>query len=361
MIKFIHTGDLHLGLQFNNVSFHKEKAMDRRRELWVTFQRIVNYSKEREVDFLFIAGDLFEDAYFTLGDIKRVRDILAEAPNVNILISAGNHDNLNTKSLYLRIEWSKNVHIFNSNKLEVKVYKELNTIIYGYSWDRVEFKDNSLFKELPNIDGDMNNILLLHGDVSKNSNYLPINLNELETLNMDYIALGHIHKPSLFTDKIAYCGCPEPLDFGELGERGIIEGTIDNGTTKIEFLPFSMRSFYEVNIVVDENLGYQDIINKITAIVNANSSKNFYRIRLKGYVQQDMDLTNLYKDVENNFYHLELFNETTPDYDLIALEESNKDNIIGQFILTMKDKNLEDEMVRDALYYGLEALLKGRC
>ena len=361
MIKFIHTGDLHLGLQFNNVSFHKEKAMDRRRELWATFQRIVNYSKVTKVDFLFIAGDLFEDAFFTLGDIKRVRDIFQEAPNVNILISAGNHDNLNTKSLYLRVEWSENVHIFNSNGLEVKVYEDLNTTIYGYSWDRVEFKDNSLFKELPTIDENMNNILLLHGDVNKESNYLPISLDELEALNMDYIALGHIHKPSLITNKIAYCGCPEPLDFGELGERGIIEGTIDNGTTKIKFLPFSMRSFHEVNIVVNENLGYLDIINKFKEVVNENSSKDFYRITLKGYIQQDMDLMNLYKDVENSFYHLELFNETTPDYDLIALEESNKDNIIGQFILAMKDKSLEDEMVRDALYYGLEVLLKGRC
>lgn len=361
MIKFIHTGDLHLGLQFNNVSFHKEKAMDRRRELWATFHRIVNYSKEREVDFLLIAGDLFEDAYFTLGDIKRVRDILAEAVNINILISAGNHDNLNTKSLYNRIEWSKNVHIFNSNGLDVVAYPELNTTVYGYSWDRVEFKDNSLFEQLPTIDENMSNILLLHGDLSKESNYLPISLNELEALNMDYIALGHIHKPNLITDKIAYCGCPEPLDFGELGERGIIEGTIDNGTTKIEFLPFSMRSFHEVNIVVNENLGYLDIINKFRSLDKANLLKDFYRIRLTGYIQQDMDLNNLYKDVENNFYHLELFNETAPDYDLIALEESNKDNIIGQFIMTMKDKNLEDELVRDALYFGLEALLKGRC
>ena len=103
IIKFIHTGDIHLGVQFSNVSFSREKAVDRRLEIWSTFQRIVEYSIEEDVDFLFIAGDLFEGDYFTIGDINRVRDILAMANNVNILISAGNHDFIHNKSLYNRV------------------------------------------------------------------------------------------------------------------------------------------------------------------------------------------------------------------------------------------------------------------
>ena len=100
VIKFIHTGDLHLGLQFENVSFSKEIANRRRIELWTTFERIVNKAIEDSVDFLFIAGDLFEEKYFTLGDIKRVKDILERAKDVNIIISTGNHDTLNKNALY---------------------------------------------------------------------------------------------------------------------------------------------------------------------------------------------------------------------------------------------------------------------
>ncbi|WFA09953.1 DNA repair exonuclease [Tissierella sp. Yu-01] len=360
MIKFIHTGDLHLGLQFKTVSFQKEKAFDRRRELWSTFQRIVDYSVKEKADFLFIAGDLFEADYFTLGDIKKVRDILASAEDVNILISAGNHDYLGKNSLYRRVQWSDNVTIFNSNDIEKKVFPELNTNVYGYSWDRVEFRDNKLFIDFPKIDKSMNNILIIHGDVSRESNYLPMSLDVLKGLNMDYIALGHIHKPNIFVNNIAYCGCPEPLDFGEVGPRGIIEGKIENKVVNIQFVPFSKRCFYELRLDLNENLGYLDIINMIHAVEVGTPSKDFYRIKLKGFIQKDINLNDIQKDLEEVFYHLELINETTPDYDLEALEVSNENNIIGLFIKTMKEKNLDDQISKQALYYGLEVLLKDR-
>ncbi len=55
MIKFIHTGgDLHLGLQFKNVSFPREIANKRRIELWTTFERIVNKAIEDKVDFFYL-------------------------------------------------------------------------------------------------------------------------------------------------------------------------------------------------------------------------------------------------------------------------------------------------------------------
>lgn len=358
LIKFIHTGDIHLGQQFNNASFPKEKAIERRRELWSTFQNIVNYGVEKEVDFLLIAGDLYEDSYFTMGDIKRVRDIFKEAKDINILITAGNHDILGPKSLYNKIEWSSNVTIFD-NDFEKKEFPNLDTVIYGYSWDRMEIRENILFNNFNKDDRFSNHILLLHGDISSHSNYLPLTLDELEELNMDYIALGHIHKYNIYNENIAYCGSPEPLDFGEQGDRGIIEGCILENKTQIKFLPFSQRNFYEIDLDIVGELGYQDIINKIKGISRGRLLKDFYRIRLQGYIQSDMDISSLHKDVENNFYHLELINNTIPDYDLDELVRLNKDNIIGQFINSMESKGLENLIVRDALYIGLEVLLKG--
>ena len=62
----------------------------------------------------------------------------------------------------------------------------------------------------------------------------------------------------------------------------------------------------------------------------------------------------------SDLYHIEIINNTIPDYDLDLLEKSNEENIIGQFIKSMKTKNLEDEINKDALYYGLDVLLKDR-
>ena len=102
MIKVVHTGEIHLGLQFNSVSFNRDTAHYRRAELWSTFKRIVDYSQDEDMDFLLIAGDLFESKYFTLGDMMRLRDIFKAAEDVNIVIAAGNHDYLGGNSLYKR-------------------------------------------------------------------------------------------------------------------------------------------------------------------------------------------------------------------------------------------------------------------
>ncbi|MBU5426080.1 DNA repair exonuclease [Tissierella pigra] len=359
MVRFIHTGDLHLGLKFRNVSFEKEKAAERRRELWTTFERIVQYGKDNKVDFLLIAGDLFEEAYFTISDITRIRDTFRNAENINIIISAGNHDYRGRKSLYDKIEWTENVTIFNGSKIQNKEFKDLNTVIYGYSWDTVEIKENNLFSEIT-VDTTKNNILVLHGDLGHGSTYLPLKIGELNRLNMDYIALGHIHKPQIISKNIAYSGCPEPLDFGEIGERGIIEGVIENKETKIKLTPFSKRKFMETNITINEDMGYIDILESIRNLDIGNKSMDFFRINLSGFLRKDLEIKNLEKDLYNDFYHLEIIDNTIWDYNLDELEEENKYNIIGKFINTMKDKGLDDPVVKDALYTGLEVLLKGR-
>ena len=361
MVKFIHTADLHLGLKFNNVSFHSDKAVERRRELWTSFERIVQYCIDEKIDFLLIAGDLFEEAYFTIGDISRVRDNFKNAENVNIIISAGNHDYKGKKSLYDRIEWTENVTIFNDDGIQKKHFPKLNTCIYGYSWDSMEIDHHELFKGLNDkLDENKNNILLLHGDVANKSNYLPLNLNILKNLKMDYIALGHIHKPEKLYDNIAYCGSPEPLDFGEIGTRGIIKGEIKEKQLDFKLIPFSKRTFHEVEIRLDEEMGYPDILKFIKSIEVGNKKNDFYRIILLGFIQKDMDLKGIDKDLEKEFYHIEIKNKTTLDYDLESLENDHRDNIVGLFIRAMREKDLNNPIVKDALYLGLESLLKER-
>ncbi len=361
MIKFVHTGDIHLGLQFNSVSFDRETAVTRRTELWSTFERLVEYAKTNAMDFILIAGDLFEAKYFTLGDMKRLKEIFERAIDINIIISAGNHDYINENSLYKKVEWSFNVYIFEGRGIEKIDFPSLDTTIYGYSWDRIEIKENQLFSdyEFATSSKSKNNILLIHGDIASNSNYLPLNLDTLNRLDLDYIGLGHIHKPHIYSNKLAYCGSLEPLDFGETGERGFIQGTIEDNKTKIEFVPFSKRKFIYQKITIDENMSYQDIHDLIKE-VEGNKSLDYLRIDLIGYIQHDINKVNLFTSLKSEFYYIELIDSTTPDYDLDALESDYKDSMVGVFISDMRKKGIENPVVKKALYYGLDALLKGR-
>ncbi|NLY66375.1 MAG: DNA repair exonuclease [Tissierellia bacterium] len=360
MISFIHTGDLHLGLQFKSMRFDSN---ERRFELWHTFERIVHKAMEEKVDFLFIAGDLYEESYFTYKDIKRVKDILSKAEAVQILIAAGNHDTLNKNSLYYSVEWPDNVTIFGTEGIEKKEFPHKNTAVYGYSWPKGE-SDEDPFKCFEGIDKGKTNILLIHGDaITKDEKYLPLDGEYLQSLGFDYIALGHIHQPAIISENMVYCGSPEPLSFKESGDHGIIKGYIENKNTNIDFIPFSSRTFLEKTIELDGSLGYAQILDKMRSLGTKDElGRNFYKVTLRGLVSPEEKIiaSDMEKELSNDFYYIEIIDETKVDYDLDVLERENRDNIIGFFIREMKKKDLEDQINRQALYLGLEALMKGR-
>lgn len=355
MIKFLHLADVHLGLKLDKVAYNSELAEERRRALWESFQEAVAYAAKRDYDFLFIAGDLYEEDYFSLGDIKRARDILAAASQLEILIAAGNHDYLHKGSRYKQIEWPENVHIFSSGKLEKIEFKHLDTAVFGYSWDRMEIKESKRPESL-NLETDLKNkIMIIHGDVSSNSNYLPLKLENLRDLNMDYIALGHIHKPEFLDRNIAYPGCLEPTNFSETGERGFIVGKLDE-KLEVEFIGAAKKKFISKEIKIDEAMSYMDIVNLF--LKELSRQKDFYRIELSGYIQNDIEKEDLFEEIKSNYYYLEIIDKTSPDYDLAALEKAHKEGIVGEYIRAMERSDLDEKLVKDALYYGLDSLLK---
>ncbi len=107
-------------------------------------------------------------------------------------------------------------------------------------------------------------------------------------------------------------------------------------------------------------MGYPDIINNIRNISVGNREIDFFRINLSGFIQRNIKIEDLNGDLKDDFYHIELIDNTILDYDLEQIERENKDNIIGRFIVSMKEKGLDNPIVKDALYYGLELLLKER-
>jgi len=328
--------------------------------LWETFNRIVERCKEKEANLLLIAGDLFEDEYCTIGDIKRINSKFKEIKDTRVVIVAGNHDTLGRRSLYRLIKWQENVHIFENNEISKIEFDDINTVIWGISWDKKEERRN-LIDNIKISDRNRINILLVHGDIfNKDSEYLPIDKSSLINSGFDYIALGHIHKPQMISSNIGYCGSPEPLDFGETGSHGIIEGKISKGNVEMVFNPFSKRIFIIKELLVDENMDYEMIIN---SIINCDSEEmkkeHLYRVILNGVRDRDIsiELDDLYQILKDKFNYIELIDETKPDYDLEKLYRENTDNIIGYFIKEMEEKGIDNIVVKEALYSGLEVLL----
>ena len=126
-MRFIHIADVHLGMQ---PDLRRNWSKDRAKEIWNTFQNVVNRCEEEQIDLLLIAGDLFHKQPL-LREIKEVNYLFSQLTHTHVVLMAGNHDYISQTSNYLQFLWANNVHMFYEKELSDLYIEELNTRIYG--------------------------------------------------------------------------------------------------------------------------------------------------------------------------------------------------------------------------------------
>lgn len=357
-MKFVHIADIHLGMSFQNAGFGGGIGQERRQEIKATLMKVVEYCQKYQIDLLLIAGDLFEDDYVRLSELKDINHSFSKLSHTQVLISGGNHDPImDGNSPYLSIDWHPNVHVFDT-RLESIYLDGINTEVWGFSWPE-KVRSPFVMDPLIQLDATRSNLLMLHGDVYQNNDYQYIDVKLIEGRGFDYVALGHIHKPDFVTPTMAYPGSLEPQDFSESGAHGFIEGTIDREGFEAHFRPFAKRSFHAVKVTVRGTMSFEGIYDLVIETLSDYPSEDFLRIVIEGDIDSDVDLdTELIKErLENEFYYCEVKDKTQLDIDVKRLSKEYKDTLIGMYIETMMAKDLEDPVVSDALAKGLRLLL----
>lgn len=245
------------------------------------FKKIIEYIKENNIEYLFIAGDLYEHQYIRETTIQYINSLFKEIPDTKIYITPGNHDPKILNSFYQNYNWNNNVKIFNSN---VEIVENEDADIYGCGFNDFYFEKS----EIENIqikNKDKINILITHGTLdggnTTNFEYNPIHKNILKQIGFDYVALGHIHKLDYNTEqnqRIVYPGSTISLGFDELGKHGVILGEITKENISLEFLNMDLKEFKEINMDISDILSEEELIEKINEL---ELSKNiFYKINL---------------------------------------------------------------------------------
>ncbi len=256
-MKLLHSGDLHLGRSFSNVNRHLAKL--RREELWLALEKQVAYCLDKDISYLLLAGDVFEQDYTGYLDLERFASLVAPIPHV--IVIKGNHD--------YQIQGLEGDNIFFIEDCDWVDFPQDNLRIFGLSWTGPKAPDLSLLRTLQ-VDPSQNNICLLHGDFSSKDF-----LQEQEFFSkMDYIALGHIHKGGKVTDKAYYAGSPEPFDFSEVGDHGFLQ--VELKPLQIEKISKAQRSYYKFDLEDDGTYPSQ-WIEKYHLKKDA-----FYQVTLKG-------------------------------------------------------------------------------
>jgi DNA repair exonuclease SbcCD nuclease subunit len=104
MIRFIHTADWQIGLRVRYIP-GDAGALVRNARLQ-TLDRIGQLARERDVDFVVVAGDVFEHHGLRPATLRQTFDALASWP-CPVYLLPGNHDPLTADSLYLGEAWQK--------------------------------------------------------------------------------------------------------------------------------------------------------------------------------------------------------------------------------------------------------------
>lgn len=372
-LSFIHTADLHLDAPFSSLS-DTNKAVRRRRDLEACFRKIVNEAQHTEL--LLISGDFFEDNSVLGSTVLTIKNLFSELYKSEIIICPGNHDPLKVNSPYKNQVWGNNVHIL-EDVTQVLYLEKYNTCIYTLGSRGSVKEDLQILKE-KNIPENCFNILLFHGTVDmpfEEENYNAISSQELFSLGMDYIALGHMH--NYIQKSNGKClminpGSPEPLGFDEGGQHGYIKGTMTFTAQNIksietEYIPSASRQYHSIEINVTGGASDTEILQQILKDrkISFNLS-DLYSITLKGFLKKDYmpDISKLIAELKDLCFFIKLKNQTYKQFDV---EEYLEDpGIKGEFVRRIMDK-METALSQEkretlfmALQYGLQAMEGGR-
>ena len=369
-MRFIHLADVHLGAVPDRGCPWSSR---REEEIWETFRRVIAGIRENPVDLLFIAGDLFHRQPL-LRELKEVNNLFSTIPDTRVYLMAGNHDYIKADSFYRDFQWEKNVTFFKNEQLTCVKDEKLDIYVYGLSYEHQEI-ENPLYDSIHPAEGEGVHILLAHGGDAKHipinilithgsldggsdeqREYNPLRQTKLKELGFDYIALGHIHKPQiLIRDNAAYAGALEPVDRNDLGDHGYIEGHLENGRLKTNFVPFACRSYEQILLMLREDSTQASLEDMLKADLANKGRMNIYRIVIQGTRAPELLL--LPERLKSFGYVTEVLDESKPSYDLEALQKKYSGTLIGDYIsyFLEKDRNAVEEK---ALYYGLQALLE---
>ena len=358
---FIHTADLHLDSPFKGISeVSEEISLELTEATFKAFNKIIDLCIEKQVDFLLIAGDIYDGANRSLRAQLRFRDGIKRLYEVGIkaYIVHGNHDPLDGWSANL--DWPKNVHIFNGKSVEeVSVEKDGKEIaqIYGISFHNREIKTNltNKFPEIPQLIKTPFTIGMLHCNVGTNTGhepYAPCTLHDLLTQNFNYWALGHIHKKAIINDDyplVIYPGNPQGLHPRETGARGCFLVNVDeNGEPTAKFIEIDSIRWFVEELSIDSLYTEQELITNIDNCIEnirkkAGGRPSICRIILTGRsalhssIARKGVLDDILKDVRENeerekqFVWIESIEDNTnPEIDRKSLLE--RKDFIGDLV-----------------------------
>lgn len=352
-MKIIHTGDVHIGSSFASLS--GERAKLRQAEIIDGFRRLCAYACENGVAAVCIAGDLFDGNGVNAAIKRETLSAIERAAPTQFFYVSGNHDD----EFYADESLPSNFHSFSRNHGWLTYDLTENVSITGM--DTRNFSEEN-FRRL-SLNAARFNLVLLHGDIGQSSSkeYLPLSL--LSASPIDYLALGHIHQPTLQAVRLngrgcyRYCGCLEGRGFDETGVRGFFLLEVANGRLQSEkFYSIATREVRVVRVDIGGCDTYAALENAVFGAVGEIEGKHLVKVVLCGSYSPDLkkDLSLLSRKLGERFFAARVEDESRLRVDTSAYADDR--SVYGEFIKEVGRYAFTAAQKEEILEVGLKAL-----
>lgn len=359
-MKFVLFSDLHLDCQFGWLASKPEAARRRRqalRDVLLTITRLVH---EHKADALLCGGDLYEHERVSPDTAQFLRSAFAELHPTPVYLAPGNHDWHGAESIYRQVDWTPNVHIFMTNRLEPVGLTEGLTL-----WGAAHCApaNTAGFLDDFKVDREGVNVALFHGSEwgwlaaqgEGKAPHAPFSAEQIERAGLQHVFLGHYHCPRN-APRYTYPGNPDPLTFGEDGERAAVIATVsDGGTVTVERCRVAVSAVHDIKLEVGGCASQQDIRERL--VERLAGLGGVARVTLQGELASEIDLHPA--DLANAAPHMDGLTVRVGtmhvSYDLDAI--SNEMTVRGQFVRdVLADPSLSEVERRRVVITGLRAL-----
>src|SRR5664279_1211223 len=244
-MRLLHTSDWHLGRTFHGQSLLADQEQ--------VLGALADLAAERAVDAVLISGDLYDRAVPSPETVQTATRILRRIRDAGIVIVAisGNHDSAPRLGAFTDFLAAGGLHLRTSldrvadpvlladaaGPVAIYPLPYLEPDLARAAWGLPAPADHQrvLTAAMRRVRADLatrpsgtRSVVLAHafvvGAVAGGSER-SIAVGGVESVTaevfdgVDYVALGHLHRPQQLTDRIRYSGSPMPYSFSEAGHR----------------------------------------------------------------------------------------------------------------------------------------------
>ena len=334
-MKIMHLGDLHIGKSLGDFDLYEDQRY--------ILEQILNLIKEKSVDVLLIAGDVYDKAIPGEKSVQLLDYFLKRLVETGIktYMISGNHDSDERLNFGSSLFESNNIYInskFNGILKKYSLYDEFgelniyllpfvkaSQVQHFFPEEKIDSYDMAVRTIIKHSDFDVGkrNILVAHQFVAgkddpeiAGSEGLSVhNVGMVEKIGygslaeFDYVALGHIHSPqSVGLKHIRYCGSPLKYSLSEVNNNKSVPIITfkDKGEVLVEFAPLiPMRDIRHLrgnikNLLDKKNISMENdfIYATLTNEDIVNDAMGIFREYYPNTVKIDYDNSHT-KEIEN--------------------------------------------------------------